>query len=299
MFINITHNEAAGNKGSSAGLVHYLDKENRMDKNGEQGLWFNHDRRDIASYETIRAIDNNIGKLSKTDAKFFLINLSPSQKEIAWIKEKYGEPGAKDQLKAYAIQMMDEYARNFKRPGIERNQDLLWFGKLENYRYFSYRDKEVQQGLRKRGERKPGEQMHIQIIVSRKDITNRIKLSPMNNSKGRNAEHSRRMGQFDRSAFKQSAEQVFDKQFGYVRGFSDTFSYVNAKKKGILEQRLSIYSNTRNPALKEYIVEQPSLLPGPASLTTALTKPGQEIAPYIPTRKRNRKGPEQDQELSF
>ncbi len=38
----------------------------------------------------------------------------------------------------------------------------------------------------KKGDVKPGEQMHIQIIVSRKDESNSIKLSPLNNSKWTN-----------------------------------------------------------------------------------------------------------------
>ena len=32
MYINISDSETADNKGSSSGLVHYLDKENRLDK---------------------------------------------------------------------------------------------------------------------------------------------------------------------------------------------------------------------------------------------------------------------------
>lgn len=301
MFINITDKEAANNKGSSNDLAYYLDKENRMDRNREPELWFNQDRRSIPSYESVQAIDNNIAKLSKTDAKFFLINISPSQKEIAWLKEQYGENGAKEQLKAYAVKMMDEYARNFKRPGIESSKDLLWFGKLENYRYYSHKDKEVQQGLRKRGERKPGEQMHIQIIVSRKDITNKIKLSPMNNSKGLNAEHSRRMGQFDRSAFKQSGERIFDEQFKFDRGMNDTFAYANATKKNNFEQRISMRSQQRSKhnVTPRTMQPQPTQTINPAFVQT-LTKPTQEAAPRIPIKKkRKRNGPEQDQGLSF
>lgn len=32
------------------------------------------------------------------------------------------------------ISLFMEYAKNFKRPGIETNEDLLWFSKLENHR---------------------------------------------------------------------------------------------------------------------------------------------------------------------
>jgi hypothetical protein len=109
---------------------------------------------------------------------------------------------------------MDAYAQNFKREGINSSEDLVWFAKLENHRYYTHKDPEVKQGLKKRGDRKEGEQMHIQVIVSRKDATNKIKLSPQNNSRGKNAEHSAKMGQFDRVAFKQVGESLFDNLTG-------------------------------------------------------------------------------------
>lgn len=250
MYINITDSETADNKGSSGSLVHYLDKENRTDIAKQPEYWFNQERGNILSDEVRPALDNNIAKLSKPDAKFFLVNISPSQKEITYLKEKYGEDGAKEQLKNYAASIMDEYARNFKRAGIESSKDLLWFGKLENYRYYSHKDPEVKQGLKKRGERKDGEQIHLQVIVSRKDITNTIKLSPMNKSKGRNTEHSKKMGQFDRSAFKASGERVFDEKFGFERGLTDTFRYANTQKNGNLEQRLALHSEKRDQEKK-------------------------------------------------
>ncbi|MGY0039328.1 DUF5712 family protein [Pedobacter sp. NJ-S-72] len=140
-------------------------------------------------------------------------------------------------LKQYAEKVMDGYAKNFKRPGINSSKDLLWFAKVENHRYYTHKDKEVQDGTKKRGEKKAGNQMHVQVIVSRKDITNKIKLSPMNSSKGRNTEHSKKMGQFDRMAFKQCGETVFDKLFNFERNLKETLAYANIQKNGSLAQR--------------------------------------------------------------
>lgn len=239
MYINITDSESGNNKDSSKQLVHYLDKENRLFDNLKPELWFNGTSNVIPSHKVGSMLDNNIAKLGRDDAKFFLINISPSQKEIAWLKAQYGEDGVKEMLKSFAIGIMDKYAKNFERPGIESNKDLLWFGKLENHRYYSHKDPEVKQGLKKRGDVKPGEQMHIQVIVSRKDINNKIKLSPMNKSRGKNAEHSKKVGQFDRSAFKASGEQLFDSQFKFHRDFKDTFHYAKAQKNGRPEQRMA------------------------------------------------------------
>jgi hypothetical protein len=73
--------------------------------------------------------------------------------------------------------------------------------------------------------------MHVQIIVSRKDATNRIKLSPMNNSKGKNETHSKKLGQFNRVAFKQSGETIFDSHFDFDRGLKDPLPMPMSKKR--------------------------------------------------------------------
>jgi hypothetical protein len=291
MYINITDSETADNKGSSGGLVHYLDKENRTEKEKQPEYWFNHERNNIVSNEVRPGIDYNIAKLSKVDAKFFLVNISPSQKEITFLKEKYGEDGAKKHLKDYAVSIMDEYARNFKRPGIESGKDLLWFGKLEIHRYYSYNDPEVKQGIKKRGERKDGEQMHIQVIVSRKDITNKIKLSPMNKSKGRNTEHSKKMGQFDRSAFKSSAEQLFDAQFSFDR--AEKRSQEEAQKLRPVEKLQQM------PGKKSGWTQDKTYLKPPEPtqfLKSLFGKAASDIAPGIPRNKKMKKTKDQEQD---
>jgi len=295
MFINITDSETADNKGGSSVLIHYLDKENRMDQQVPE-MWFNTDTNNIQSHEAQLALDHNVAKLMRTDAKFFLVNISPSQKEIAWLKAQYDQKGAEEQLKIYAVKMMDEYARNFKRPGIESSKDLLWFGKLEHYRYYGHKDAEVKSGLKKRGERKPGEQMHIQVIVSRKDITNTIKLSPMNKSRGKNTEHSKKVGQFDRSAFKQMGEQLFDKQFAFDRGLTDTFQYANAQKKGTLEERIKLRQALNTKPAKQ----QTPLLRFNAKLAIPIAKSQPGAAPSVTKpKKRRKKGQETDNNLSL
>jgi hypothetical protein len=41
MYINITDSDTSDNKGSSSGLVHYLEKENRMELKKQPEQWFN------------------------------------------------------------------------------------------------------------------------------------------------------------------------------------------------------------------------------------------------------------------
>ncbi|GGC47089.1 clindamycin resistance transfer factor BtgB [Parapedobacter defluvii] len=248
MYINITKSETGDNKGSSGALVHYLEKENRMQP--EKGMgneperWFNGTDNDIKPHKVRMGIDRNVAKLGREDSKFFLINISPSQKELAHLVSRYGEDGAREKLKEFAARVMDEYARNFKRPGIDSHKDLLWFGKLENHRYYNHNDKEVKSGLKRKGERKEGRQMHIQIIVSRKDITNKIKLSPQNTSRGKNKAHSQKLGQFDRTAFKQSGETLFDELFDFERNLKDSLQYANTMKNGTARQKAQMHTLT-------------------------------------------------------
>lgn len=260
MHINITKSETGNNKGSSSQLVAYLEKENRLAEKLNQyhqpEYWFSHDRNNIQPYEVRQSIDNNVAKLSKDDAKFFLINISPSENELLYLKERYGTEGAKAYLKDYANQVMDAYARNFKRSGIDSNKDLVYYGKLEQNRYYTYKDLEVRKGKAVKGDIKPGEQMHLQIIVSRKDASNSIKLSPLNNSKGTNAAHSQKVGQFDRVAFKQMSEALFDQMFDYDREVKESFKYANTLKHGTYEQKEEVKELSRIEQANKVVIEQ-------------------------------------------
>lgn len=260
MHINITKSETGNNKGSSSQLVAYLEKENRLaeklDQYHQPEYWFSHDRNNIQPYEVRQGIDNNVAKLSKDDAKFFLINISPSEKELLYLKERYGTEGVKDYLKDYANSVMDAYAKNFKRNGIDSNKDLVYYGKLEQNRYYTYKDQEVRKGKAVKGDVKPGEQMHVQIIVSRKDAGNSIKLSPLNNSKGKNAAHSQKVGQFDRVAFKQLSEALFDHMFDYDREVKESFKYANTLKHGTYEQKEEVKGLSRIEQANKVVIEQ-------------------------------------------
>lgn len=269
--------------------------------------WFNGRDNYIESYRVKTLIDGNIAKLSQTDAKFFLVNISPSQKEITHLKMLEGKE-LKEQLKAFAVKIMDEYARNFHRTGINSNEDLLWFGKLENHRYYSAKDKEVKNGTVKRGEVKPGEQMHIQVIVSRKDITNKIKLSPMNNSRGNNEQHSRKIGQFDRVAFKTSGEKVFDEMFAFERSLAESFRYANAQKNGNLEERLSMAGHlNRHEQIQVVSIQEqnlnvlPQLLAKPVDtlMDLLLARPDFDPPALASRNKKRKKRKGQHQELKF
>ncbi|GHE29075.1 DUF5712 family protein [Sphingobacterium griseoflavum] len=110
-------------------MVQYLEKENKGRNREDQGLWFNVQQRDVLPQLVRVGIDGIITKPSKSDSNFFLINISPGQKELDHLISKHGKDAVGDVLKEFGVKMMDEYAHNFKRPGVKDNRNLLWFGK--------------------------------------------------------------------------------------------------------------------------------------------------------------------------
>lgn len=162
---------------------------------------------------------------------------------------------------------MDAYALNFNKDSITSSKNLLWFGKLEHFRYYSNTDQKVKDGEVNTGDIKEGEQMHLQIIVSRKDITNKIKLSPKNNSRGKNVVHSSKFGQFDNLAFKENSEKLFDSMFDYQRGLKEKLAYSVTMDKGSVEEKKvlnileQIEDKLNEPSKEEYfqVIEDISL----------------------------------------
>jgi len=232
--VNITASSTGSNAGSCGQLVDYLEKENRLKPEDKAELWFNQQRDDLRPLEVRQGIDTNTAKLKQSEAKFYLVNISPSQQELQHIGN---DP---QKLKDYARGVMAEYAANFQK-GLG-SDDVKWYGKVEYHRGYKWTDPEVKQGLNQRGEAKAGHQMHVQIIVSRKDSHNQRLLSPLTNHRGqgKSEAHGQKFGQFNRVSFKERSEAVFDQQMGYRRELEESFRYQNTMSNGTTQERVSM-----------------------------------------------------------
>jgi hypothetical protein len=80
--------------------------------------------------------------------------------------------------------------------------------------------------------------MHCHLIVSRKDQSNKKKLSPLTNHK--NSKRGTVKGGFDGKNLFQQAEQGFDKLFGYNRQLAESFEYYNTMKNGNISDQLNM-----------------------------------------------------------
>ena len=141
---------------------------------------------------------------------------------------------------------MAEYAANFQK-GIGAD-DVKWYGKVEYNRSYKWTDQAVQQGQSQRGEVKAGHQMHVQIIVSRKDSHNQRLLSPMTNHRGqgKSETHGQKFGQFNRVEFKERSEAAFDHQMGYRRELEESFRYQNTMSNGTTQERVAMTLELRD-----------------------------------------------------
>lgn len=85
-------NGTYANTGSCVAVTNYLQHEDleRMKKGEEVQPFFNQFRDYVSAREVTFKIDNNKAKLSRTDAKFYVITVSPSEKEAAL----YGQDSA-------------------------------------------------------------------------------------------------------------------------------------------------------------------------------------------------------------
>ena len=218
------------NAGSSYGVVSYLRHEDKeqLKKGQKVEPFFSYNKEYVAPSEVVELLDKNKAKLGKTDAKFFVLTISPCKEEILAMGSTPSEQSEK--FKTYINdEIMKHYADGFgKNLGA---QDLLYFGKIHHAR----------------GD-KTDEQMHAHIIVSRKDISNKIKISPQTNH--RNTKKGVVKGGFDRTNFFQNAETAFDKHFGYNRSIEDTFEYKNTMKNGSMEQRVAAELEVHRGVLK-------------------------------------------------
>jgi len=207
------------NAGSSRQLASYLEHEDleRMEKGIYTDGFFNLTDDNIYKSKVIKDIDSNIWQLLKTDAKFFPIHVSPSESELRAMGNTEQEKA--EAMKRYVREVfIPEYAKNFNKGLSEA--DIKFYGKIHFDR--SRSNNELN--------------MHCHLIVSRKDQTNKKKLSPLTNHK--NTKNGVIKGGFDRVNLFQKAEQGFDRLFGYNRQLSESFEYSNTMKNGSIDDKL-------------------------------------------------------------
>lgn len=229
-------NGTYNNAGSCRQLANYLEHEDL--ERIEEGIYtedfFNLTNDNIYKSKVIKDIDTNIGQLLKTDAKFYAIHVSPSEKELYAMGNTEQEQA--EAMKRYIREVfIPKYANNFNK-GLSK-ADIKFYGKIHFDRNRS--DNELN--------------MHCHLIVSRKDQFNKKKLSPLTNHKDTKSGVIK--GSFDRVNLFQQVEQGFDKLFSYDRQQSESFDYHNTMKNSPISEQLEIQNQNFTGEKKKEIFQ--------------------------------------------
>ena len=214
-------NGTYNNAGSSRQLANYLEHEDleRMEKGIYTEVFFNLTEDNIYKSMVIKDIDSNIEQLLKTDAKFYAIHVSPSEKELRAMGNTEQEQA--EAMKRYIREVfITEYAKNFNKELSASN--IKFYGKIHFDRNRSNNELN----------------MHCHLIVSRKDQANKKKLSPLTNHK--NTKNGIIKSGFDRTNLFQQVERGFDEMFNYNRQLTESFNYYNIMKNSSMSEQLKL-----------------------------------------------------------
>lgn len=243
-----TSKGAYHNAGSCRNLANYLEHEDleRMEAGEYIEGFFNLNQNNLYKSQVIKDIDCNIGQLLKTDAKFFAIHISPSQTELQQMGTTRQEQA--DSMRRYIREVfMPEYAENFNKDLTA--DDIKFYAKIHFDRK-STRSKQTDHNdentqSEENENKPPTNNMHCHIIVSRKDQSNKKKLSPLTNHK--NTKKGKVKGGFDRTVLFQKAEKGFDKLFNYNRPLTESFNYYNTMRNGTIQEQIKKSNTNQNP----------------------------------------------------
>lgn len=277
------------NKGGCSRLIDYLEKENEGKAEADKEDFFDHQSDAVLKDFVISKIDSNNKNLGKSDNKFFMLTVNPSQRELKHLirkttgkdveslnelsKEEKGKLML--ELKNYTRGAMDVYARNFGRDEIHNGSDLVYFAKVETVREYKHVDPLVKEnkaigfeifqlknkidalnkhgkasevgtieknikdlesqyhrqgdGIIKTGLKKEGLQLHVHVVVSRNNATQKTKLSPLSKSRGGiqklNGKDVRQG--FNHEKFKEDVNTLFASNYQYQSNKKEQYNSKN------------------------------------------------------------------------
>ena len=182
------------NAGSSQRCASCLAKESK-EAGGEATFFGAPGTEPKTAAEVVEMLDGNVKGLGKDDPKFHSLVLSPSADEMLLIGN---DPKA---LESYTQNVMDLYAKNFNlKNGRELGEaNLVWAATIHQERPNRGTDEGVQ------GEKKVGLQTHIHVMVSARDVDQKIALNPLGKA-----------DRFSRVQFQAEAVTQMEVQFGRV-----------------------------------------------------------------------------------
>lgn len=210
------------NTGSCKGYVKYLQHESEDKRKagilGEDIPFFDAYGNVTDEMSVIESIDRNKKQLHLKDTKYYSNIISFSDEEVALMGDTREQ--RLEATHALVAKMMDAYARNFNHEGVKSREDILFYYTIHEYRGNAQ-------------EMRPG--LHVHMVISRKDMSNTYKLSPMTNHRQGSSgviKHG-----FHRNDYYRECERIFDEHFKRSRSVEQSFDYCNAMRHGSEDER--------------------------------------------------------------
>lgn len=215
---NSGKNGATNTKGSSRALAQYCEHEDdERRKLGKTVFPFaTADGTPVTTEEVIDKIDRNGVCLHKEEDRHYMITINPSASEVRAMGKDDQE--IYENAKILMKYILDAYAEGFHNDAVSDRSDLEVFWKPHYTRGENGED-----------------QFHIHVIVSRRAKGKGAKISPMTNH--RDTQTGPVKGGFDRKAFFERGEKLFDQLFNYERKVAESFEYLNAMAHGTAEEK--------------------------------------------------------------
>lgn len=215
---NSGKNGATNTKGSSRALAQYCEHEDdERSKLGKTVFPFaTADGTPVTTEEVINKIDRNGVCLHKGEDRHYMITINPSASEVRAMGKDDQE--IYENAKILMKYILDAYAEGFHNDAVSDRSDLEVFWKPHYTRGENGED-----------------QFHIHVIVSRRAKGKGAKISPMTNH--RDTQTGPVKGGFDRKAFFERGEKLFDQLFNYERKVAESFEYLNAMAHGTAEEK--------------------------------------------------------------
>lgn len=317
--------------GVAKGLSHqvsYLEKENNGKPLDQQEYFFNQDKGDILSKDVLEDLGSiKMSKIPKGRPHYYNLIISPSQKELAHIKNNTTE------FKKFVREVMKRYAEAFHRELNGRPikiDDIKYHAKVEHQRYYSGRElkvrenapylkriKEIKQEIRvmeqsqlsattaplkeelaylkanvphrqgneiiRRGLQKDGLQMHAHVLISRRDASNSVGLSPDGptfastvNFNGKTIKTG-----FLREQLVHKVEESFDKMFNYPRNYVETYAARKTLKQNPQEYYQQLAALPRSEKKQAFeLLKAASLHSSPTLSLQAIKQIGKALGTY-------------------
>ena len=287
MFVK-AHKSQGKNSGSCTSLAEYLEKESQ-EGDKEDTKFFSNDGDSFEKDDVIMAIDHNNKGIAKNEDKFYMLTINPSHNELEHLIGRSGTSNydelssgeretLNEKLQEYTREVMHVYAKNFERDKVKSGDALVYFARIETERYYRHYDRDVADGLARPGDKKPGLNVHVHVIVSRNSKDQSTKLSPHAKSRGntwklqgKNVKRG-----FDHERFKVRSQEKFNDMYQYKPKYNETYQSKDPQRQSIFNAESRIKGQIKHVLtkdVKQSFREERKVLQTAVKLVAAIKNP--------------------------